>query len=62
MIRNLVVDPTEYEIDQTHFDFGLRMNYMADALNPEVNPNLHQYMRFRVSTLTYSLIKDKDGK
>ena len=62
MISNLASDPLEYEINQNNFDFAVRLNFMAEAYFPGVNSNIHQYVRLRVANVSYSWVKDENGK
>jgi hypothetical protein len=49
VIHDLTTDPIFYQLNQTHFDFGIRLDYLQSTSFPNVQDNLDQYVNLDVT-------------
>ena len=57
----MTVDQTMYNLTLSNFDFGLRLEYVPGASEPNVAANLDEYIDIRVSQNYYYWVVDQFG-
>ncbi len=59
--RDLTTDLTTYNLTNDNFDFGVRIENILDAFEPEVSKNLDLYVDVKVTQNYYKWINDNNG-
>ncbi|CDW83536.1 UNKNOWN [Stylonychia lemnae] len=59
--RDLIKDPTQYDLTLKDFDYGIRLEYVFYEREPQIQAELDQYVYMQISQNIYTWVKDKKG-
>lgn len=60
--RDLSTDNETVHLNSSNFDFGIRLEYLFNNNEPQVEKNLDQYVFLSVTQNIYTWVLDSDGK
>ena len=59
--RDFNTDSTQYNLTQSNFNFGIRLDYIFKVKEPLVQQELDQYVYLEISQNIYSWVNDQNG-